>query len=206
MAVQQCPLGFYCPAGSSERKNCPAAYYCPTPAEKILCPEDHYCRNNTIEPVKCRRFSYCKAGSKIPAIGGDYLFLTVLFVVLYVAGSHGYLKLLNVLKKKTQAALLDFATTPLDMLSPSKKKGRGDDEEDDDVPGLFVERKELMEFTFREMGLKLHNGKIALQGVSGEIKSHTLAAVMGPSGAGKTTFMNALCGRAHYGQVTGEGE
>ena len=30
-----------------------------------------------------------------------------------------------------------------------------------------------------------------------------LVAIMGPSGAGKTTFMNVLCGRAGYGSVRG---
>ena len=45
--------------------------------------------------------------------------------------------------------------------------------------------------------------KTVLQGVSGQIEASTLVAVMGPSGAGKTTFMNTLCGRAFYGTVTG---
>ena len=36
-------------------------------------------------------------------------------------------------------------------------------------------------------------------GVTGEFAPKKVAAIMGPSGAGKTTFMNALCGRAYYG-------
>eukprot|EP00930_Biecheleria_cincta_P027070 TRINITY_DN1901_c1_g1_i1.p1 TRINITY_DN1901_c1_g1~~TRINITY_DN1901_c1_g1_i1.p1 ORF type:complete len:1123 (+),score=151.60 TRINITY_DN1901_c1_g1_i1:451-3369(+) len=31
-----------------------------------------------------------------------------------------------------------------------------------------------------------------------------MAAILGPSGAGKTTFMNALCGKAYYGRQTGD--
>ena len=42
-----------------------------------------------------------------------------------------------------------------------------------------------------------------LAGVTGEIEHATLVAVMGPSGAGKTTFMNVLCGRAFYGTPSG---
>ena len=34
---------------------------------------------------------------------------------------------------------------------------------------------------------------------SGEFRPKKVAAIMGPSGAGKTTFMNALCGRCYYG-------
>jgi len=33
----------------------------------------------------------------------------------------------------------------------------------------------------------------------GEFRPKKVAAIMGPSGAGKTTFMNALCGRCYYG-------
>eukprot|EP00913_Durusdinium_trenchii_P014431 g13536.t1 len=31
-----------------------------------------------------------------------------------------------------------------------------------------------------------------------------MVAIMGPSGAGKTTFMNVLCGKATYGEMTGQ--
>ena len=40
-------------------------------------------------------------------------------------------------------------------------------------------------------------------GVTGEFRPKRVAAIMGPSGAGKTTFMNALCGRAYYGTGVG---
>ena len=42
-------------------------------------------------------------------------------------------------------------------------------------------------------------------GVTGEFAPKKVAAIMGPSGAGKTTFMNALCGRAYYGTARGCG-
>ncbi|KAJ3095667.1 hypothetical protein HDU97_006616 [Phlyctochytrium planicorne] len=41
-----------------------------------------------------------------------------------------------------------------------------------------------MEFKFEDLGLKLPNGKSILQGVTGEIKSGRMTAIMGPSGAG----------------------
>ena len=50
-------------------------------------------------------------------------------------------------------------------------------------------------FSFSDMGLKLPNGKVVLTGVTGEIRSAKMTAIMGPSGAGKTTFMNVLCGK-----------
>ncbi|KAJ3110662.1 hypothetical protein HDU96_006373 [Phlyctochytrium bullatum] len=52
-----------------------------------------------------------------------------------------------------------------------------------------------MDFRFRDLGLQLANGKTVLQGVTGTIRSGRMTAIMGPSGAGKTTFMNVLMGK-----------
>ncbi|KAJ3119093.1 hypothetical protein HDU96_000008 [Phlyctochytrium bullatum] len=52
-----------------------------------------------------------------------------------------------------------------------------------------------MDFRFRDLGLRLANGKTVLQGVTGTIRSGRMTAIMGPSGAGKTTFMNVLMGK-----------
>jgi len=40
--------------------------------------------------------------------------------------------------------------------------------------------------------------------VTGRIQESTMTAIMGGSGAGKTSLLNALCGRAFYGDVTGD--
>ncbi|KAJ3015720.1 UNVERIFIED_CONTAM: hypothetical protein HDU68_012591 [Siphonaria sp. JEL0065] len=52
-----------------------------------------------------------------------------------------------------------------------------------------------MNYKFKDLSLKLATGKDILKGVSGEIKSGRMTAIMGPSGAGKTTFMNVLMGK-----------
>ena len=53
---------------------------------------------------------------------------------------------------------------------------------------------------FQNVGVKLKsNGRCILEGVTGAFRPRKMAAIMGPSGAGKTTFMNAICGRAYYG-------
>jgi len=59
------------------------------------------------------------------------------------------------------------------------------------------------DIAFTDLGSELPSGKRVLQGVTGEFKAGRMCAIMGPSGAGKTTFMNALCGKATYGRTTG---
>jgi ABC-type multidrug transport system ATPase subunit len=61
-----------------------------------------------------------------------------------------------------------------------------------------------VDITFKELGLKIKGTeKKVLDGVTGTIRSGRVTAVMGPSGAGKTTFMSTLANKAHYGDRTG---
>eukprot|EP00928_Gymnodinium_smaydae_P019659 TRINITY_DN17547_c4_g1_i1.p1 TRINITY_DN17547_c4_g1~~TRINITY_DN17547_c4_g1_i1.p1 ORF type:complete len:894 (+),score=121.18 TRINITY_DN17547_c4_g1_i1:244-2682(+) len=58
---------------------------------------------------------------------------------------------------------------------------------------------------FQDLSLTLNsNGKCCLDGVNGEIRACTMTALMGPSGAGKTTLLNVLCGKAYYGETSGD--
>ena len=69
---------------------------------------------------------------------------------------------------------------------------------------LDVYRKSLndqkvhMEFKFQDLGLVLPNSKIVLPGLTGTIPSCQMTAIMGPTGCGKTTFMNILCWKVQY--------
>ena len=56
------------------------------------------------------------------------------------------------------------------------------------------EFKETFDFKFEELGLTLPNGITIMKGVNGTIRHGKVTAVMGPSGAGKTTFLTLLSG------------
>ena len=56
----------------------------------------------------------------------------------------------------------------------------------------------------RELHLTVHGtDKNILTDITGRIRAQTMNALMGGSGAGKTSLLNALCGRAFYGDVAG---
>lgn len=48
------------------------------------------------------------------------------------------------------------------------------------------------------------DGTPILQNVAARFDAGKCTALMGPSGAGKTSLLNVLCGRATYGEVSGE--
>jgi len=61
-----------------------------------------------------------------------------------------------------------------------------------------------IELSFDNLSLFLKgSGKKILSNVTGMLKPGRIMAVMGPSGAGKTTFLNALAGKATQSRTTG---
>ena len=66
----------------------------------------------------------------------------------------------------------------------------------DDAPYCLV---------WKSLSLKLKKGgNVVIDNVSGAVPAGTVLALMGPSGAGKTSLLNALGNRAPYGTITGQ--
>ncbi|KAG5080277.1 hypothetical protein JHK86_004342 [Glycine max] len=65
-------------------------------------------------------------------------------------------------------------------------------------------KRPLIEISFKDLTLTLKAyNKHILRSVTGKIKPGRITAVMGPSGAGKTTFLSAIAGKAFGCKVTG---
>jgi ABC-type multidrug transport system ATPase subunit len=60
---------------------------------------------------------------------------------------------------------------------------------------------------FENIGMTLPTGQTIMEGVSGKFMSGTLTAIMGPSGAGKTTILSLVTGRSKktHGSITVNG-
>lgn len=70
--------------------------------------------------------------------------------------------------------------------------------------GNVIRTRPMMEIAFRNLTLTLkRNKRHLLRCVTGKLTPGRITAVMGPSGAGKTTFLNALTGKAIGCTVSG---
>jgi ABC-type multidrug transport system fused ATPase/permease subunit len=80
------------------------------------------------------------------------------------------------------------------------------DEEDDDVSEMQTDFLGV-DICFKNLSLtvKIGNKQTAkvVDGVTGRIRAKTMTGILGGSGAGKTSLLNALCGRAYYGETRG---
>jgi len=83
---------------------------------------------------------------------------------------------------------------------PPPKRSPGEDL----LPNMSEKGDLRMDVEFTNLGLVLNGSKKkVLNNVTGCLKSGRITAIMGPSGAGKTTFMNVIAGKASYGETTG---
>ena len=93
-----------------------------------------------------------------------------------------------------------FADAPADDAAPDDEPS----EFNETLTSLAAKDQTKVSFDFNDLGLKLNtNGMQVLAGVTGQLPAGSVTAIMGPSGAGKTTFINTLSGKATYGRITG---
>lgn len=97
-------------------------------------------------------------------------------------------------------ALNDVMNAPEDV--PSSLRQADDMEQPTGIRTLGT-----VDITFEDLSLTVQAGEKpvnVVNHVSGRIQAGTLTALMGGSGAGKTSLLNALCGRAFYGTTSGK--
>lgn len=199
-----CQSGYYCPEGGTKKIECPAGYYCQVGAPR---------------PTACSIGSICPAGSKSQASYVPLLVLCVLDICLVL----GILLLSLRRRMKKQSAYTDAAkvlaqSTVAGMIAQSSPtlSGSTTDVEatlDDDIhvaDDLALHAQSFIDsmsrateaahfgLSFQYTNLSYHPQgapKAILHDVAGSIERGSLTAVMGGSGAGKSTFINVLMGK-----------
>jgi len=186
-SVQSRGPGFYC--NQSKVVLCPTGFYCPSYLEKHPCPEGKWCRAGFVKPIDCSVTISCPEGSENQKAGWGFFIGMIWIVLVFVCASLAIY--IHTLRAEREIARIAR------VAEKSHEQNLGADLEIEENA-----RNVTVEFEGLTMHLK-KNGKCVLDNVTGKFPGGSLVALMGPSGGGKTTFMNALCGRAGYGDVTG---
>ncbi|KAI8914475.1 hypothetical protein EDD86DRAFT_199414, partial [Gorgonomyces haynaldii] len=185
LQIKLCP-----PQGPSEPTIVSGGYYAPSQSERLVCPEGYFCPAGSATPQKCDWLSVCPEGTRYQrSLNGVAIMivLDLLIVLLYIFSQRHrvYDRIHRILKKPLKSKISEpepeKRDETVDALVSAFRKGMGG-------------RDIRTEFKFKDMELEI-DGKKLLQGVTGCIRHSRMTAIMGPSGAGKTTFMNVLRGK-----------
>eukprot|EP01083_Nonionella_stella_P081589 224805_1 len=225
-----CPSGYYCP-NSTSKQLCPRGYYCRQGSvEPFKCTIFMQCPPGTALPGDT--FISLILGTFLLI---SLLFLIQLqknkercmrlYRWMYKKRYHTDFDQRNKSHVQTMFAQSDHKIPLLEFDNDSEEKkeenGSASDELSDvnssmiswkpaeNEPVNLDDAKKLRFFVDIEFNnLSLHlktSGKTILSECSGRIHCGTINAIMGPSGAGKTSFLYTLCGKAaSYGNITGD--
>eukprot|EP00808_Paulinella_micropora_P015052 g65058.t1 len=204
-APVKCQLGMYCPENCSVPNNwCAIGHYCPDPSQQLPVPGNTFAKQGYAQAQECPWLSVCRAGAEVPnrapmiALGVVVLFclFCLFFLVLYLEN----------LRRNCQAdASLKHHMDAHKSMSIPEWPSRG--KIGNEPSGAYSPQPVPANIRFQDLSLKIRKtGQVVVKGVTGEFKHSSLIAVMGPSGAGKTSFLNCLTGKTFYGQRGGRVE
>ncbi|RHZ83223.1 hypothetical protein Glove_99g57 [Diversispora epigaea] len=168
-----CTDGFYCPE-NTQPVYCCEGYYCQTPKSIKLCPEGHFCPIGTVNPPSCHYMAYCPPGST----SANKYFIVVLVAVFILL----ILILFKIKEIKDNKKNKKYKRLLIEPRIENSERTL------DRVPRTF-------DIEFEDLGLVLPSGIEIMKGVSGSLKHGRTCAIMGPSGAGKTTLVSLLTGK-----------
>ena len=201
-----CSPGLEC--SPSKVTNCAGGYYCPDPfAPKIQCPSGYFCPKGSVTPFSCSFLDSCPAGSSV----------RTQLVGVFIAGLviTGALIIFAIVKL---AELWSFRKWKRRVLTPSGTGShRGDSDVEEGVAKDFEQdegsensvsdkahrRLNLppvprVDIAFSNLDVVVGGGlspsKQILSKAQGRFPSDSVTAIMGGSGAGKTTLVDALLG------------
>ncbi|KAK7178880.1 hypothetical protein DPSP01_004862 [Paraphaeosphaeria sporulosa] len=222
---QYCPPSFQCQALRMTGKDCPpqgllepvvcqGGYYCPKGGkEKIECPKGSYCPFGSFEPWPCAYGAICPAKSQRQIVTMPFGFMIAFDIVLgIIVGLGFFISAWRKGRKKNYAALpnpeKDMDDDGIELIAKGNKEAAEDHDDLSANPDFqvfmryisrLIKTKDVgLSFDFEGLEFEPQPGKKILKGVSGSIQSGSMWAVMGGSGAGKSTFFNVLMGKTRH--------
>jgi len=189
-AATPCTPGMYC-AQNVLPELCASGNYCPNAATKIVCPADHFCPEGSTEPIACRSTA---AGSCPAGASREVVWVPLFIAVLMMLGA---VALRMAARRGAHPALV--------ALCGSRAGGRAAVVPASGRTTVSAARQHAEGLTVKFSHLRLVSGtNVRITDATGVITPGKLTAVIGGSGAGKTSLMNVLLGRerATAGKVT----
>eukprot|EP00794_Sanderia_malayensis_P016837 gene16838-18536_t len=213
------PVRYECP-GRGKPDPCPKGNYCPNTTVIRICPRGHFCPAGTVEPLPCplvdivpsfieQLLTKCSKGESAPLKNAAGPLLAALVLVIIILLYQMYVHRADIKfywdLYGTRIYTRDRSFSRAYNISAGLK-GVAMQKSIDMTDGNEITPKSFtidIGFKGLSLTLKSRDQKVVLSGVTGAVNSGEVTAVMGPSGAGKTTFLNALSGKAYYGDLGG---
>jgi len=171
----KCPKGFFCPKNSQQPTYCCQGWYCPDSSVAYPCSEGHWCPRGSVKEQTCfgLGISKCPERTHQAPKYGIFLIFVVFFVIVAV-----FFAIKNRRRKIKNAKYNNLLQNFME-------------EKEERPEAVAIDRKKY-NIQFENLGLVLPSKIEIMRGVTGEFKSGRTCCIMGPSGAGKTTFVNLL--------------
>lgn len=201
---------FICP-GVGEETPCPQGKFCRNTSTIEECPAGYFCKMGTVIPEKCPLESWCPAGSStdITNLTGVTILVVFAFLVLGCVQFYEYRRRLAIKRRKECMDVYHYEDE-LSIQSEDQRLLLND------MPRRTSNESFNMSCEMYELEVELCNVSLAVPQKNGEdplvvlnevnatFRPGEVTAVMGPSGAGKTSVLSVLMGQAGYGKVSGD--
>ncbi|KAI1498093.1 hypothetical protein F5X99DRAFT_420821 [Biscogniauxia marginata] len=206
------------PQGTYEPTVCPPGHFCGLGGKQVTpCPQGHFCPLGSVEPLLCSSTSVCPQGADREFVMDGFIVILVIDLVFLALIAISHLKTRlpfrwkvsdsNTASQTPKGDLdLEVAGRIPGLVSHQIQRVKLEREAQDATPGIMVKFVTSVRsciglsgigftFGFEDLSLVFANGKTLVAPQSGSIPQGSLWGVMGPSGAGKTSFVNLLMGK-----------
>lgn len=194
----------YCPA-NTPAAICPGGWYCPDATRRIICPSGSFCPPGSVEPIACRDVAAgsCPEGSSREVVWVPLL-IAVLLLALLTYGKCAATSPTGLLWLRQLIGLPGPASGEgASPASPGEKGSAADVVALPSAPTVAASGAAVVPANIARGGLRIEFRDLKLvtgpttrlDGVSGTVRPGRFTAIIGGSGAGKTSLMNVLLAR-----------
>ncbi|KAK5816168.1 P-loop containing nucleoside triphosphate hydrolase protein, partial [Linnemannia elongata] len=178
-----CLPGFYCPANTAQPTLCCKGYLCSPDTKTIeVCPAGFFCPAASTRALPCNFLAFCPRGTTaVEKYGLGAVLLA--FALMTMAVFSVKKRIFRAQRLRYRQRLRELGDNSDDLEDEKRQKKEA------------AQLAQSFDIRFEKLGLTLPTGVDIIKNISGRLITGRTCAVMGPSGAGKTTFLSILAGK-----------